>query len=119
MSIRNIFSCNAFGRTLALLSILGLAACGGASGGNTTPRNYTAPDQPAIGSIASVTAAAVAEPYLTGSTVIHYCDCQTGNAVKPVAGCVAGDDANGIGSADLPFQNVGFPGYSSSTTYAS
>jgi hypothetical protein len=106
---------------LTLLSILGLAACG--KGGSGDPINpvviptYTAPAQPPVGSIASVVAAAVAEPYLTDSTVMHYCDCQIGKSVAPASGCTVGDDVTGDGSEALPFQNVAYPGYMSEARF--
>jgi hypothetical protein len=120
MSISKFLFCNASRKMPALLIILILAACGGGSGDSpevVTP-TYTPPAQPAVGTIASETAAAVAEPYLTGSTVMHYCDCQTGHSVQPAAGCTAGNDVTGDGSAANPFQNIGYPGYSQTATYA-
>ncbi|MDO8990714.1 MAG: hypothetical protein Q7U91_13905 [Sideroxyarcus sp.] len=122
MPIRKIVFANARCMALSLLFALGLTGCGGSSSGNTDsplePPPYTAPAQPTVRTIDSVVAAAVAEPYLSGSTVMHYCDCQNGNTVQPATGCIAGNDASGDGSATNPFQNVGYPGYNQTTTYA-
>ena len=67
---------------------------GGTGDGGTAP--------PPLDTIAGVDAAAVAEPYLDGNTVQHYCDCQAGAA----AGCVAGDDTAGDGTEAHPYQTL-------------
>lgn len=107
-------------RLMMPLALFGLAACGGGGGTTTagTSVSHTTPAQPTIGTITSVDNAAITTPYLTGSTVTHYCDCQTGNAIQPAAGCVAGSDTTGDGSAAKPFRNIGYPGFDQTKTYS-
>lgn len=46
-------------------------------------------------------------------TVLHYCKCDTGAD----AGCIAGNDTTGDGSASNPYKTLKFPYYSAATTY--
>ncbi len=87
----------------AVFASLLLAGCGGHPGGpgdGGTGDGGAAP--PPLDTIAGVDAAAVAEPYLAGNTVQHYCDCQAGAA----AGCLAGDDTAGDGTEAHPYQTL-------------
>lgn len=84
---------------IILGAILCLSGCGGGGSATKTP---APPATATATTIASVDAAAAAEPYLAGNTVQYYCDCQSGAA----ADCTAGDDATGDGSRNAPYQTL-------------
>lgn len=87
-------------------TILSFSACGGSVVSSTAtpsapPIPQSTPAQPSIGSIASVVAAAVNEPYIAGNNSQYYCDC-TG----PGATCATSGSDAGAGTQNSPYQTL-------------